>query len=405
MGTAAPPLDGIRVVDLTRFAAGPWATSLLADLGAEVLKVEHPGGGDGARHFDDVFGRCMSSYFAGLNRSKRSVALDVASEDGRRALLRLVAHSDVLVDNFRPGWMAAHDLSPETLQRTNPRLISCSLSSFGLRGPMADLPAMDIVAQAVGGVMGLTGERGRTPCRTGPPVADFTASFLMVSAVLLGLFQRERTGRGMHVDTSLLAGQVALLPNFLSGFAVTGQPDGPFGSGHPQLVPYQAFDAADGHVVIGCLTEEHWRRLCEAIDRPDLLGDPRFARNVDRIAHREEVVEAVQAVTVHQPRDHWITVLNARGVPAAPVNTLADLLASQQLWDNGMLRTVEAEPRPIVVVGSPFEIRGQPTVPPRMAPRLGADTDAVLAEHGFTDDEIRSLRRKGVCGPQATEDA
>lgn len=402
MTNSRAPLSGVKVLDLTRFAAGPWATSLLADLGADVVKVEHPATGDGARHFDDVFGIGVSSYFVGLNRSKRSLALDLGAAHGRSALLRILERCDVVVENFRPGWMAAHGLGPQQLRSANPRLISCSLTPFGRRGPMADLPAMDIIAQAVGGVMGLTGERGRTPCRTGPPVADFTSSFCLVGAVLLGLYQRERTGHGIRIDTSLLGGQVALLANFLSGFAVTGRPDGPYGSGHPQLVPYQAFRAADGYIVIGCLTEEHWRKLCQALDRADLLVDPRFARNPDRVRHRDEAVAAVETVTSTRPCDHWMKLLTERGVPAAPVNTLGDLLASQQLWENGMLRTIETDDDPVVVVGSPFEIEGADTVAPRLAPLLGQHTQELLAEFGFAADEIAALEAGGTCAQSPT---
>ncbi len=385
------PLTGVRVLELTRFAAGPWAASQLADLGADVIKVEGPDG-DGSRYFDDVFGYGMSSYFVGLNRSKRSIVLNLKSDSGKNALLRLVRGCDVLLENFKPGWMETQGLGPVALRKANPRLIHCILTPFGSQGPMTMLPAMDIIAQAAGGVMHLTGPVGGDPVKVGAPIADFTASFLMVIGVLTGLYRRELTNTGTTVSTSLLAGQIALLPNVLTGFSVTGHPDRAFGSGHPQLVPYQIFNASDGFVVIGCLTETHWRRLCNLLGRPELIEDPRFHRNIDRVKHRDEVVSIVETEIGRERRDYWLGRLNEAGVPAGPVNTLHNVLQSSQVWDNDLIRRVDVESHDeVVVVGNPLEFVGLPTRSPSMAPELGAHTLEVLREFGFEEDEIHEL--------------
>jgi crotonobetainyl-CoA:carnitine CoA-transferase CaiB-like acyl-CoA transferase len=335
----------------------------------------------------------MSSYFVGLNRSKRSVVLDLKRDAGKAALLRMVRDCDVLLENFKPGWMEDHGLGPEVLSRANPRLIHCTLTPFGSRGPMSRMPAMDIIAQAAGGVMQLTGPEGGDPVKVGTPIADFTASFLMVMGVLTGLYRRELTGEGATISTSLLAGQIALLPNVLSGYNVTGYPDRAFGSGHPQLVPYQIFHASDGLVVIGCLTEDHWRRLCRLLELDHLIEDTRFRRNIDRVDNREALVEIIEGAIGLKGRDYWLDELNSSGIPAGPVNTMHDVLQSRQVWDNQLVRRIDMTDRDdVVVVGNPLEIAGSLTRPPQMAPALGEHTEEVLREFGLSEDEIRDLR-------------
>lgn len=387
------PLAGVRVLELTRFAAGPWAASLLADLGADVIKIEGPDG-DGSRYFDDVFGYGMSSYFVGLNRSKRSVVLDLKTVAGRSALLRMVAVSDVLLENFKPGWMGEQGLGPEVLSEANPELIHCTLTPFGAEGPMTGLAAMDIIAQAAGGVMALTGPTDGDPVKVGAPIADFTASFLMVIAVLTGLYRRQTTSQGAMLTTSLLGGQIALLPNVLAGFHVTGHPAGAYGSGHPQLVPYQAFHASDGLVVIGCLTEEHWRRLCRILGRPELIDDPHFVRNIDRVRNRDRLVPLIEESIGRRTRDSWVEELNAAGVPAGPVNRLDDVITSPQVAANGYVRSLGRlgpDHAEVMIVGNPIGIEGCELRPPEIAPDLGRHTEAVLVEFGFDADEIDAL--------------
>jgi crotonobetainyl-CoA:carnitine CoA-transferase CaiB-like acyl-CoA transferase len=276
--TGEGPLAGVVVVDLTQWFAGPLATSWLGDMGADVIKIERPPGGDPTRQVDSVLESGLSSYFAGLNRSKRSIVLDLATEDGAAAARRLIDRADVLVENFRPGVTDRLGLGYETVSQDNPRLVYCSISSFGDEGPMTRRPGMDIIVQAMGGVMGLTGPHGGPPFRVGAPVADYVGSLQTMSAVTLALHERFRTGRGQHVKVSLLDGQMAMLSNYIAGFYVTGQPDGPVGNYHPQLVPYQPYDTADGSVIVACLTEEFWRRMCGALGLPHLLENPQYTR-------------------------------------------------------------------------------------------------------------------------------
>jgi len=392
-GPSSLPLAGVRVLELTRFAAGPWAASLLADLGADVVKIEGPEG-DGSRYFDDVFGYGMSSYFVGLNRSKRSVVLDLKTDAGRSALLRMVARSDVLLENFKPGWMGEQGLGPHVLSEANPQLIHCTLTPFGVAGPMTGLAAMDIIAQAAGGVMHLTGPTDGDPVKVGAPIADFTASFLIVIAVLTGLYRRQTTSQGATLSTSLLGGQIALLPNVLAGFHVTGHPAGAYGSGHPQLVPYQAFHTADGLVVVGCLTEEHWRRLCRILSRPELIDDPRFVRNIDRVENRDELVPLIEEAMRRGTREGWVAELNAAGVPAGPVNSLEDVIANPQVTANGYVRSLGGlgpDAAEVTIVGNPICIEGCELRDPEAAPALGSHTAEVLAEFGFDADEIDAL--------------
>jgi crotonobetainyl-CoA:carnitine CoA-transferase CaiB-like acyl-CoA transferase len=391
-GTPSPPLEGVRVVDLTHFVAGPWATTMLGDFGADVIKIERPDGGDGSRSLDDLFGADMSSYFVGMNRGKRSLALDLAAPAAREALLRLADGADVLIANFRPGVLERLGLGYEDLARRNPRLVHVSITAFGERGPLADKPAMDIIVQAAGGVMGLTGEPGHTPVKVGVPVADFVGSYLALSAILLALHVRHTQGIGQKVNINMVDGQVSMLANFMAGHAVTGEPEGPQGGGHPQIVPYQVFGTADESIVVGCLTQRFWRSLCEVIGRDDLPADPRFATNVDRVRNRDALVPVIERIFACRGSREWIAALEARGVPCAVVARLEDVVASEQVRANGMIvETRHPTVGPIRVVGNPIHLAATPAVIGRPAPRLGEHTREVLAELGYAEREIEEI--------------
>ncbi|HYF17857.1 MAG TPA: CoA transferase [Ramlibacter sp.] len=374
-------LAGIRILDLTHFVAGPWATTLLADFGADVIKVEHPDRGDGSRYLDEVFGAGMSSYFVGLNRGKRSIALDLQSPDGIEVVGQLLEGCDVLIANFRPGVLQRLKLDYESLAQRHPRLIHVSVTAFGEGGPMAARPAMDIIVQAAGGVMGLTGPSDGSPVKIGAPMADYLGSYMAFSAIALALFVRQKFGFGQAIEVNLLDGQVSMLANFMAGHARTGKPEGPQGSGHPQIVPYQLFDTVDGSIVIGCLTNHFWLGLCDALELPELKADPRFLTNGARVAHRDVLVPVIAARIAQRTTAAWIPLLERQGVPCCEVSSLADVASSEQVRRNGMVRdTVHPRLGPVRVVGNPLRLKATPPVMGLHAPALGEHTEQILGE-------------------------
>ncbi len=390
-------VEGIRIIDFSQFAAGPWCTSLLGDLGADIIKVERPGRGDPSRAFDTLFGPGNSSYFAGMNRNKRSIALDLSGESGRAVARRLIASADILIENFRPGVMDKLGLGYEALHAQFPRLIYCGISAYGEDGPLVQKPGMDGVVQAMGGVMGHTGEPGGSPSRIGVPIADFTAAFLSLSAIALALFDRERTGRGQKVNVALLDGQLALFANHMPGFAVTGKPDKPAGTAHPQIEPSRVYCTGSGHMVVTCFTEEFWGRFARTIGLPELLDDPRFKDNSARVANRTVLTELVEKVLTTRPTAEWIDILERNDVPCTQVNMLKDLFTNPQVLVNRMI--VDA-PHPtagtVKVVGNPLKFSESAARITRGAPELGAQSREILGECGFTDEEVARLMHEGT---------
>jgi crotonobetainyl-CoA:carnitine CoA-transferase CaiB-like acyl-CoA transferase len=385
-------LEGIRIVDLTHFVAGPWATSLLGDFGADVIKIERPGVGDGSRHLDRLFGEGRSSYFVGLNRSKRCLALDVHTSDGQEVLHRLLATADVVIANFRPGVMQRLGLSHEQLKEKYPALIPVSITAYGEDGSLATKPAMDIIIQAEGGVMGLTGEPGRSPVRIGAPIADFVGSYLAFSAVVLGLYVRETQGIAQQIEVNLLDGQVSMLANLMAGYAKTGDPTGPQGSGHSQIVPYQVFETLDQPIVIGCLTEEFWRSFCKTIGREDLVENPHFLTNADRVENREKLIPIVDGILKSKHHSDWLREMEANGVPCARISNLQDLIDSDQVTRNGMVQTISHPTLgPITIVGNPLHLRATPPKSHHYAPSLGEHSKEILEELGYTSNDIDRL--------------
>jgi CoA:oxalate CoA-transferase len=390
------PLAGIKILDFTRWLAGPYATSILGDMGADVIKVER-GSGDGTRQVDRLFAPGMSSYFLGLNRSKRSVWIDYETPAGRRLLKKLVKKVDIVIENFRPGVMDRLGLDYSNLLPINPQLIFCSVSSFGSKGPLREKPGMDLVVQAMGGVMALTGDPAGPPMRAGAPIADFVGAYQTVTGVLLALVARERAGVGQRVDVALIDGQVSMLSNYVPGFFLTGKPDRPIGGGHPQLAPYQLFATKDGYLVVACLTEEFWRRLCVELDLPGLIEDDRFRRNADRVEHRDELIAILAPAVLACTSGELSARLDARDVPNAPVFGLADLIEHPQLRENQMFLELD---HPDVgtyhVTGVPVKLSGTPGEVSRPAPRLGEHTREVLHEFGLSSAEIATWTEKGA---------
>ena len=364
-------LAGIRVLDLTRMLAGPYATMLLADMGAEVVKVEDPAG-DPIRRMGPPFepdGR--SAYFMAVNRNKRSVVLDLRTERDRDRFLKLVATADAVVDNFRAGVMERLRLTPDHLRAVRPDIVTCSLTAFGSDGPYRDLPAFDLVLQAMGGGMSITGEPDGSPTRSGIPVGDLAGGIFAAMAVCAALLRRERTGVGEHVDLSLLDVQVSLLTYVAQYHLTDGRVPGPVGTGHQSVVPYQAFATADGHVVIAVFGENFWAPLCRVLDLEDLAA--RHPDNASRYAHREEVVACIQRRLVERTTDEWVRALWAAGVPSGPVNTVDRVLRDPQVRHRGML----ASDGERALLGNPVKTGAADRFRP--APDLGQD-DAELLE-------------------------
>jgi crotonobetainyl-CoA:carnitine CoA-transferase CaiB-like acyl-CoA transferase len=391
------PLDGIRVLDFTRWLAGPYATSMLGDMGADVIKIEKIGVGDGTRVVDRLFGDGLSSYYLGLNRSKRSMAVDLATAEGRELILRLAREADVVIENFRPSVMRKLRLDYEDLAAVNSRLIYCSVSSFGPSGPLRDKAGMDLIVQALGGIMGLTGDPNGDPLRAGVPIGDYVGAFLSIIGILLALRARDTMGVGQRVDVALLDGQIALLANYLPGFFVNGKPDRPVGVGHPQIVPYQLFNTADGHLVVACLTEGFWRRLCDTMQLAELRNDARFSTNADRVAHRDELVPLLEEAIARWRTVDLAKALNDADIPCAPVHSLADIADDPQVRHNKMIVSLEqADIGEYQSVGVPVKLSQTPGYPSSPAPKLGEHTEEILTEAGLSSTEIDELIRKRV---------
>lgn len=392
-----PPLAGIRVVDLSQVGAGPYAASLLGDLGADVIKVEPPTG-ESFRYIDNLFGEGDSAYFYGVNRSKRSITLDLHESAGLDALKRLIATADVMVVGFRPEVVERLGLSYDEMSQVNDQLVYCQLTAFGEDGPRAHQPGMDILAQALGGIMGLTGEREGPPIKAGVPMADFVATFVLAFATVSALRARDLNGHGQKVSVNLLDGQVAMLANILTHYDRTRVPVRPQGGGHPQLAPYQPYMGADGKkFIVACLNDRFWERLTDVLEAPGLATDERFTTNGDRVRHREELNPILEEIFAQEPASVWLERFDRVGMPAGPIHRLEDVLTEPQVVHNESI--VELE-HPVhgsyPVPNTPFRMQGTPVGPSGYAPRLGEHSVDVLAEAGFTRGEIADLLRDGV---------
>ena len=399
-GDRRAALAGIRVIDLSHQAAGPWCTSLLGDLGADVIKVEKPGRGDGIRYADRT-GRLPPEIgglnFQGLNRNKRGITIDIGQEAGCALVRRLVAQADVLVENFRPGVMERHGLGYDALREGNPRLVYCSITAFGPSGPLAQKPGMDLILQATGGLMGHTGEPDGPPIKSAPPVADITTGIYAAYGIASALLERARSGLGQRVEVAMLDAVVSLFSDVAANVLTDGQRYGKFGSGHPDLVPYQAFPGSDGYFIVACLTNAFFKRLCTAIGREDLLADPRFATNDLRVQHRAEIVPILADVFRTRPCAHWIALLESHDIPACRVNLLEDILAHPQIAANGAVVEREAPRRGrIRTLAPPVKLSVTPSGVERLAPMLGEHTDEVLREFGVSGAELAELHAAGV---------
>ncbi|NKI95940.1 CaiB/BaiF CoA-transferase family protein [Rhizobacter sp. SG703] len=413
MSTSSPtplPLSGIRVLDLSRVLAGPWCTQTLADLGADVIKVERPlrngSGGDDTRGWGPPFltGRdgedtAEAAYYLGANRNKRSITVDIAQPEGQALIRRLAAQCDVFIENFKVGDMARYGLDAATLRALYPRLVYCSVTGFGQTGPYADRAGYDYAIQGIGGLMSVTGERddlpGGGPQKVGVAVADLFTGMYASVAILAALRHRDATGQGQAVDMALLDTQVAMLANLGANFLATGVAPARAGNAHQNIVPYQVFETSDGHMILAVGNDGQFARFCEVAGRPELAADPRFARNADRVRHRAVLVPLLAELIAARPKQRWLSALEAAKVPCGAINDLAEVFADPQVQSRGM--TVPM-PHPLAdtlrVVASPMKLSDTPVQYRRAPPLLGEHTDEVLAEFGWSDAERAELRRQ-----------
>lgn len=391
------PLEGITVLDLTRVLAGPYCTMMLQDMGAEVLKVEMPGTGDDSRHFGP-FKDGRSLYFMSINRGKRSMTLNLKTDAGKEVLRRLVKDADVLVENFRPGVMEKLGFGWQTLHEMNPRLVYASSSGYGHTGPDSQKPAYDILAQAEGGVMSVTGWPGQAPVRVGCSIGDITAALFTCNGILAALYQRESTGEGQRVDVSMLDCQVAILENALARYQVAGTPPQPLGNRHPTITPFQAYRTEDDYIVVAMGNDALWQSFCTAAGRPELATDERFATNRGRTDNIDDLNTELEPLFAARTVDEWNTLLDAAKIPHSRINTIDKVMEHPQVLARNMVVQVDDPVAGSVqIAGNPIKMSSLPdeTTRPRI-PELGEHTSEVLSSLGFSEQEIAQLQADGA---------
>ncbi len=395
-------LHGVRVLDLSRILAGPWSGQLLADLGAEVVKIERPGRGDDTRSWGPPFVDDAAAYFHGCNRGKRSVAVDISTAEGQQLIKRLAREADIVLENYKVGALARYGLDYESLSRENPGLIYCSITGFGQTGPYRQRAGYDLLIQAMGGLMSITGQPddqpGGGPVKVGVALTDVFTGMYATVAVLAALRHRDATGEGQHIDLSLLDVQVATLANQAMNYLVSGEAPRRLGNSHPNIVPYQAFPAADGHLILAVGNDDQFRRFCEVAGISELADDPRYATNSARVAHRKGLVERLEAILRTRTRAEWLQALEPAGVPCGPINDIAEVFQDPQVQSRGLARQYRRPDGSTVPgVANPIRYSATPIADAPAAPQLGADTFSVLQEWLRMDaDEIRQLREAGV---------
>ena len=399
------PLAGVRVLDLSRVLAGPWATQLLADLGADVIKVEKPGAGDDTRHWGPPWlehgDQKVAAYFLAANRGKRSVAIDFATEEGAALVRRMAMDADVVVENFKVGGLKKFGLDAETLRAANPRLIYASITGFGQDGPYAQRAGYDYIIQGMGGLMSLTGlpdgAPGGGPMKVGVAVADLFTGVYTANAIVAALYRREQTGEGATIDMALLDTQLAMLANQASNALIGGKDPKRLGAGHPNIVPYQPFQAADQPIIIAVGNDQQFARLAKIVGHPEWAVDPAFATNAARVAAREQLVAMIAEIIATKPAADWLDQLELAGIPAGPINSISQALADPQAVHRGAKLTADGGLLgEVPMVGCPIRLDGQRSDSPLPPPALGEHGD--LLRHWIDDDELQRLKSAGIVG-------
>ena len=401
-------LSHIRVLDLSRVLAGPWCTQILADLGADVIKIERPGSGDDTRQWGPPFvsadggGNEESLYFLATNRGKRSMTLNLSDSRGQKVVHELAAHCDVVVENFKVGALARYGLDYETLKAINPSLVYCSITGFGQTGPYADRAGYDFMIQAMGGLMSVTGEAedvaGTNPQKVGVAIADLVTGLYSANAIQTALIHRERTGQGQYIDMALLDCQVAILANQAMTYLAAGQTPVRMGNAHPNIVPYQVFETQDGHIILAIGNDGQFRRFCELSDQSHLAQDPRFVANRDRVKHRAQLIEVLVPLMRGKNTGDWLNLLEPGGIPCGRINSIDETLNDPQVLHRQMrTHAPHSSLGEIDLLGSPLKLSDTPGEVRRAPPVLGEDTDQVLRDVlGYEDSAISALHADGV---------
>ena len=398
-------LSHLRVLDLSRVLAGPWASQVLADLGAEVIKVERPGEGDETRAWGPPWLRdardhetSESAYFASANRGKRSLTVDISRPEGQAIIHRLLERSDVLLENYKVGALARHGLGWEQVSARHPRVVYCSISGFGQSGPYSGRAGYDFLVQAMGGLMSITGSPDGPPTKVGVAIADVLTGMYAATAVLAALAHRDRSGRGQHVELALLDVQIATLANQVENYLVTGRSPQRLGNSHPSIVPYQAFATRDGHAVLAVGNDGQFARFCAAAGRPELAGDERFSTNSARVRHREELVRLLEPMLATRTTREWASALDAASVPFGPINDLAAVFDDPHVRARGLrVEAPHATCGHVPMIASPIRLSGTPARHDLAPPTLGQHTREVLVDVlGMDDSEVEALRSRGI---------
>ncbi|KPQ23022.1 MAG: putative acyl-CoA transferases/carnitine dehydratase [Halomonas sp. HL-48] len=403
MSASPKPLAGIKVLDISRVLAGPWCGQMLADMGADVIKIERPQRGDDTRHWGPPWlsGSAESAYYLCANRGKRSVTVDMATTEGQAVIKQLVEQSDVLIENFKVGGLKRYGLDYPSLKALNPRLIYCSITGFGQESPYAHRAGYDFMIQAMGGIMSLTGkpddEPGGGPVKSGVAFTDIFTGLYAANAVLAALYQRRDTGTGCHIDMALMDVQVGVLANQALNYLTSGKVPQRMGNAHPNIVPYQAFTTQDGHMIVAVGNDDQFRRFCQVLSLPALAEDPRFATNGVRVQYRDQLVPVLEVALAQRGTDDWLAAFEAVGVPCGPINTLDRVFDDPHVKARKLKQTLpHAQAGQVDLVANPIRMNGESVSATTAPPTLGEHTDAVLTDIGLTTAQRQALRDAGI---------